>query len=91
MAKYIMQVQRTTKQEDCLPPKTVRFGHPVDVDAACDAAATQAAANKLLQRQHDHKSYYHTWLLYEKDGKDIGPTKFLPVYSWSVINPRTIS
>ena len=91
MAKYLMQVQRTTSQPGCVPPRTVRFGHPVEVDADCDEAATRLAANKLLQRQHNHKDYYHTWLLFEKDGRDIGPTKFNDVYSWSVINPRTIS
>ena len=91
MPKYIMQVQRTTSQEDCVPPKTVLFGYPVEVDASCDVEATRKAAVKFLLRPHDAGSYYHLWLEYEKDGRDIGPTKFNPVYSWSVINPRTIS
>ena len=91
MAKYIMQVQRTIQQEDCLPPKTVLFGYPVEIDALCDAEATRKAATELLTRPHDHDSYYSLWLKYEKNGRDIGPTKFNDVYSWSVINPRTIS
>lgn len=86
---YEMQVVRTS-QQDCVT-KPVLVGRPVNVFADCLEEAKQKAATEKLLVRHEHQSYYHTWLVSQRKGIDLGEAKFNPNYSWAFTTPQLTS